>query len=330
MNILNQADREAFFQGVLRWEETANGLRPWRFTAGQARHYAQAEAWDVRSRCGAGQLLALETDSPTVALEFTVQPGARNHLHLDAEVDNVMRRLIDFDDVAEESLRLVIPLPDHPEGKGHTLRFLHHHCRPLLWHAIEVDAGATVAPLPRPPRRLLCLGDSITQGMTALYPFSTYTTELARLLDAELLNQGVGGDVFDPAALDEGIDFTADFITIAYGTNDWNGKRPLETVQATLAAYLEKLKTIWPQARVALLTPLWRTCGGELREGRTLCQFGAGLAAVAQDAGVPVIDGLTLVPNGPLYFADGTHPTDLGFMHYATNLYRALRQAWHL
>jgi hypothetical protein len=37
---------------------------------------------------------------------------------------------------------------------------------------------------------------------------------------------------------------------------------------------------------------------------------------------VTVVDGSTLVPHLPAMFADGTHPNDEGFLHYAINLHR--------
>ena len=47
----------------------------------------------------------------------------------------------------------------------------------------------------------------------------------------------------------------------------------------------------------------------------------------AEALGLTVIDGLTLVPPMPEFFADEyLHPNDLGFGVYAENLIRALNQ----
>lgn len=45
-------------------------------------------------------------------------------------------------------------------------------------------------------------------------------------------------------------------------------------------------------------------------------------------AGLPSTPGQPrqLVPHQAFYFADGTHPNELGFMHYATNLFRLLAE----
>ena len=44
----------------------------------------------------------------------------------------------------------------------------------------------------------------------------------------------------------------------------------------------------------------------------------------AEEAGISVIDGYSLFPHKDLYMADSVHPNDLGFAHYAANIFRIL------
>ncbi len=168
--------------------------------------------------------------------------------------------------------------------------------------------------------------DSITQGMDARGPASIYTTQLARMLNAELLNVGVGGHIYDLDALDDELPFTPDLVTIAYGTNDWSRGLSQDQIARTVEDYLQRLtSTIARSARVFVLTPLWRHNGHETKAGGTLVEFSQAIAnAAAGIEGVSVVDGTSLVPHRADLFADGTHPTDEGFLHYAINLHRAI------
>ena len=70
-------------------------------------------------------------------------------------------------------------------------------------------------------KRILCFGDSISQGYDALYPSNQYTPQLAKLLDAEEYNKAIGGEIFRPELALARDDFEPEYITVAYGTNDW-------------------------------------------------------------------------------------------------------------
>ena len=88
---------------------------------------------------------------------------------------------------------------------------------------------------------LVFIGDSITQGMDARGPASAYAVQLARVLDVELLNQGVGGHIFDLDALDDELPYHPDIITIAYGTNDWSRDTTREEISSRVERYLTRL-----------------------------------------------------------------------------------------
>ena len=84
---------------------------------------------------------------------------------------------------------------------------------------VQIDEGASLTGLYR-PRKLLCFGDSITQGVYSNHPSLSYACRLADLLDADLTNKGIGGDMVFPELVCEREANTPDLITVAYGTND--------------------------------------------------------------------------------------------------------------
>ncbi|MBN1669389.1 MAG: SGNH/GDSL hydrolase family protein [Kiritimatiellae bacterium] len=119
-----------------------------------------------------------------------------------------------------------------------------------------------------------------------------------------------------------------DLVTVAYGTNDWNFHETADAFRAACSGYLAKLADLVPEARVVVLTPIWRA---DLDESKTMGPFSLVADIIREESaahpGIEVVDGLGLVPHTPEYYADQrVHPNDLGFMHYAANLVRHLRE----
>lgn len=323
MNLLD-GGADGWFHGALGTSIEDGAVSPRRLTARQLALFDRSEGLRLRARCSAGTALALRTDSPFLELELDVLGGARTYLGLDLEVDGVRAGGVRLDPAGDtwagrfelagaglRGVRLFLPV-----------------CRRVRIRRVGLAPGARVAPLPPPALKLLCLGDSITQGMDALSPACSYPAQLALLLGAELLNQGVGGHVFEPAAFDEELPFAADVVTVAYGTNDWSSGRDADGVRAVAGAYLAKVRRRYPEAMIAAVGPLWRANGAQVLAGGDLAAFSrAILAAAAEVDGIVAVDGSGLVPHQPWCFADGVHPNDLGAVHCAAHLYRALRLA---
>ena len=168
-------------------------------------------------------------------------------------------------------------------------------------------------------RKLLALGDSITQGFKAIFEHHTYVNILADAVDAEVVNQGLGGDVFYPDNLDPELPFAPDLITVAYGVNDWT-QNILFTDRSQ--RYLERLTEIYPETPIVMLLPIW--CVGDLgiHDGHTLPEVRAFLREVASRfPTVRVVDTVDFVPHlREYYLPDGVHPNDLGFLYYGTRL----------
>ncbi|MDA0746043.1 MAG: SGNH/GDSL hydrolase family protein [bacterium] len=316
---------EAYFQGVLEVVREEEGVRLLRMTREQLAYYDQNEGWAVRARCNAGVVLTLRTDSAFLDVEMDILPGARKYLGLDVEIDGVISQAVRLTEVEGTYRQRLF------EASERHMREVRVYFAPnveVRLRRVELEDGASVEVVEQPASRLLCLGDSITQGMDALSPCSTYPVQLSRLLGAELLNQGVGGHVFDVDSLDPELGFEPDLVTVAYGTNDWGRGIGPSGVQRAARAYLQKLREMFPveRTRIVVLSPIWRVVGHEEKGGVGLPEFGRMILETAKEIdGVETVDGLALVPNQPWYLQDGTHPNDLGFLHYGLNLYRLLR-----
>ena len=180
--------------------------------------------------------------------------------------------------------------------------------------------------------KILCLGDSITQGYDAYHSSLSYVNRLSEALDAEILDQAIGGEIFDKKILDEALPFDPDLITVAYGTNDWAVQPNKETFLTAAEAFFERIKEIYPDKKIVYISPIWR---GDYQRpfGNQDTQVGAfdesvkALQALAKAYDLFVVDGIPLTPHISDFFADQIlHPNDLGFGFYAENLLRAMKE----
>ncbi len=205
--------------------------------------------------------------------------------------------------------------------------------RIVLPHSAGVKLGAlelTDAGYIRPVKKntvILAYGDSITQGYDALHPTNTYAMRLADEFDAEIFNKGIGGAAFSPAfaAVKNGID--PDFITIAYGTNDWTS-RTYERISQDATAFIQNVVTNYPTKPIFVLSPIWRwDIDTEKPSGRFGVVEEILAAACKAHKNVTFISGTDLIPHDGAYFGDlRLHPNDKGFEEYFNNLIPAIKK----
>ena len=185
---------------------------------------------------------------------------------------------------------------------------------------LSIEHASFVSPVKR-NKRMIAYGDSITHGYDALHPSNAYAVKLAHALDAELLNKAMGGEVFFPPLAAIKADFMPDYVTVAYGTNDW-GTFSAEDFEKNADEFFARLSANYPCARIFAILPIWREdCEKVYKVGR----FGD-LAKIIQCVTVkyhPIIciPGIDLVPHDTSFFSDGyLHPNDAGFLYYAEHL----------
>lgn len=326
MNLLETHDPGIFFSGTLGLEPDNGGWIPRRFTQRQLREHAGVgENRRIRTECAVGVVVRLATDSPWLELAFDCLGGARAYLGVDVDVDGRTFPAFHADHFEGAFRQRVFDAAGAP-GRLRRIEVWLPDATVVRLREINIAAGGTAEPLPPPPVSLLCLGDSITQGMHTVSPSTTYPALLARLLGAGVLNQGIGGHVFDAASLDDTPGFEPGLVTVAYGTNDWSRGIGEAEIRTNAAAYAGRIRELFPAAPITVVSPLWRDTGGAPKGGGlTLDAFGRVIReAVADLPGTTVVDGYDLVPPDARYFVDGIHPNELGFMHFAVNLHRRL------
>lgn len=195
--------------GAARVLQTRDGIRFWRFTQDQEEAYRPDRPemgmnYYSRATACSGIRFVFGTDSGKMKLK--VRPHkATSRTFFCFEVFADGKPVGKLDNLGDKTYPTGKPDAPYslgayekefslPEGmKMVTVYFPFTVCPAL--QELALDDGATVTPVRR-DKKLFCFGDSITQGYDAMYPSGHYTAALADMLDAELFNKGIGGEIF--------------------------------------------------------------------------------------------------------------------------------------
>lgn len=329
--ILNKEKLNELIKGTLTVSEEDGWFRLYRFTEKQFDYYLEKtpDTFYPKTFATAGMKLELVTDAKELSFDFRVfAASSRTFYSVDLYVDGVFcdeHYVMNFR--REKSGRVSFALP---EGTHRLTVYFPNLMRMDIANVCLTDAS--FADSVSSKMKILCLGDSITQGYDAYHSSLSYVNRLSEALDAEILDQAVGGEIFDAKILDEELPFDPDLITVAYGTNDWAVQPNKETFLAAAEAFFKKIKEIYSDKKLVYISPIWR---GDYQRpfGNQDTHVGAfdesvkALQSLAKENGLFVVDGIPLTPHISDFFADQIlHPNDLGFGFYAENLLRALRE----
>ena len=174
---------------------------------------------------------------------------------------------------------------------------------------------------------MLIFGDSITQGYDALRPSLHHTSRLCETLNVEGFNKAIGGEIFFPDLARLKDDITPDYITVAYGTNDWS-HCDRDTFIKNCTEFYQALSNNYPTAKIFAITPIWRgdcivpSAFGDFSDIQKCIDN-----ATENIKNITLIPGFNFVPKEAKYFADlrVLHPNDEGFDYYYNNLYQKLK-----
>ena len=209
-----------------------------------------------------------------------------------------------------------------PEGKKQVRLYM-----PAICHVELTDValkGATYLKPVENKYHWLAFGDSITEAHSSAMPSMQYTEQVARAIDAEVFNQGTGGEQYMAKKIVPGSYPQVDFITVAYGTNDFTHCPNKETFDRELSGFYRALHEEFGDTPVLVLLPLWRELE---RKGDTfalgsLQQVRDRIRAEAEKYPANrAVDCGGFIPPVYDFFADkGLHPNALGHTFYAQGL----------
>ena len=201
-------------------------------------------------------------------------------------------------------------------------------------------------------KKIVFLGDSITQGTGASDKSLCYVNRFAAMTGANVVNHGIGGTriarrkvphenpVFDQdfCGRYHKMDDDADIVVVFGGTNDYgHGDAPLGhmwdrdvwSFYGACHVLFSGLIAKYPDKPIVIMTPMHRET--ELEKTPGLLAFVQAEREVAEFYSIPVLDlwsNLGICAQVPeqkeLYFKDRVHPNDAGHEKIAYTLKRFL------
>ena len=183
---------------------------------------------------------------------------------------------------------------------------------------VQLDYGATCE-RQKFDRKFLIIGDSITQAWPTKIDSNGYGHLISMHYNADSIIYGVGGGIFNASILGSTPEFDPELITVAFGTNDWARSYSAATIENNMRAFLDKLKELYPDAKIIGITPLWRK-DADNKKAITFDEARALIKSIYEEYGIPCVDGEAMMGHDDKFFADDVHPNDEGHKEYAKNL----------
>ena len=334
-------------------------MRPLRFSEDQLRALGSVQAWHPglyrqMARATSGICVEFETDAREVALEVQVdqepkatrailnevnrrnpdEPRACDGISADVGRRHIACRMPASNEVLmhfelsgqdpEDALGLQ-PLPGM--GRNRHVRIWLPALRGCVVRDVFCD-GTYIHPVPH-RKVLLVLGDSIAQGFVSGDPAFAWPSLLAVRLGYDVINQGLGGQVFQPGSL-YGVAGLADVgrIIVSYGENYRYEPCLPRRVSRDVRSYLLEVSRLWPRVPTQVISPLWHD--ETVSPSSTVScyeQVPTFLEAhVAPHDQMTFVDGMELLDHDNALLADGfEHPNARGNRQIATRLNAVIR-----
>ncbi|MBQ3907404.1 MAG: SGNH/GDSL hydrolase family protein [Lachnospiraceae bacterium] len=322
-----------FYFGAYRFEETEDGwLKAFQYSKAQEEYFKEAfDFWYDRCTASTAKTIEFITEATKLSFDFKIiWMGSPDSFEL--AVDGQITKIAYVMDFMKEGM----PEPDFskgfpgwnlpkegkiawelPEGKKSVVIYLPSDATVLVKN-FELNGTAE---RPQKNEKVLWLGDSITQGFGPLRSAQTYVSVANRILNYDIVNQGIGGYVYDKKSLMKMDGYQPEKIIVALGTNQYG-----DETMAAVEEYYETLTGIYGhEIPILCISPIWR---GDQPEGyEKFVSFCEGIKEVAgRYQNVTIIDGFTLVPHLKEYYLDNLHPNCLGAENYGRNLVEMIRK----
>ncbi len=343
---LNYEQIKAVITGAEIIEECIGGYKFSRFTKEQKGLYenfseeqaaifeGRSEACLLRAKSTSGIKLSFRTDSESLFLRVFVTPGSsRQYFSIDVFANGECVGVINNYNKAEmtgDYTATELPLGSF-EKNFELWKGMKEITVYLPWSVgtmiedISIDDGAVLYPMKR-KKTLLSFGDSITQGYDALRSSGTYVARLARALNADEVNKGIGGEMFLPELAASAENFVPDYVTVAYGINDWSHKSRIQ-YEKDCRRFFDNLSKAYPNSKKFAITPIWTAIMNEEKSFGRFEDVDETIRGCIVDESITVISGMELVPHDEKLFGDlSVHPNDKGFGYYFENLLNEIKK----
>ena len=332
-----------YLHGSVGIEQLRGGwFSPLRITSGQMRYLGSVAAlhpgqFRGMARCTAGITLEFETDASTISVPLRHVPAPQGTRFVMGEVAKADPKLpglfedfsVEVDGKAHPYLQyfdssLYIDIKGNTGrlpgfGDPHSIRIWLPALSGVELSEISCD-GSFIKPVEK-RRTILVLGDSIAQGYAVTAPALTWPARLGKMLDADVINQGIGAQVFQPGTVPR-LDEAPCAVVVSYGENYRYEKLSFSQIERDVRSYLSEVAALFEDVPVFVVSPLWHNEQvSPSPNADSLAFVRLLLEELCSAHGFHFVDGAKLIDADPALFADGyEHPGDAGMAQIAQRL----------
>lgn len=183
---------------------------------------------------------------------------------------------------------------------------------PLFLMFAFVSCTKNSVPNPNLERKIVCFGDSLTEGKGA-NPGETYPDFLNKMTNIQVINLGVSGNtsVQGLARIDDVIKQKAFLVLVEFGANDFFKKVPMKDTKQALETIVDKLQETG--AVVVLIST----------EDTQLPELYNTVKEIAKNKKTKFIDGmLNDIWDNRALFSDTLHPNSDGYKIVAEKIFK--------
>ena len=321
------------FHNVYDVKEQDGRYIPMRFTDRQLASLGEINPmFEQFGRCAAGASLVFDTDAEEISFSYQYTIRYTKTGGFDVYENG---QLFHNMPLPEETCEGVFRYRKKSAGTTRIEIYLPANAEMALW---DFCIGA-YSPVAAPSgKQVLYYGDSLTQSAYTCTPSLSFATIAARRTSTRFLNRGVGSLFYDERALDENDNVKPDIIFCEFGGNDfirhengnvvfvegkvqYNDMEDLPLLIAKAEAYLLKLKRIYPNAKIYVISKIWYAA--EVPQQRQIVEdaYIAKIQILTRKLGLPCIDGYTLGAHiRECHAQDGIHFNALGGVLVADSL----------
>ena len=302
--ILTTEEILALSVGVVDYEETDGKLHLYRCLREQQEAYGKLSEtlglWSGRTN---GVRLDFVTDSSFFS--FKVIVGKKYELfvngsktdHIELSAGEIFYKELDTSNGAN---RLTLIFPSHELG---------------VIDDIILSEDATYSRYKHTfGKKILFIGDSITQGWDTVSDSNSYAYQVSLRYDADTVIFGVGGAYFHESIVPSVDNYKPDIVIVAFGANDHS--KGEETLIKNMHGFLDKLLPLYKDSQIIGLTPI----RGRNAPREEKSDFRKRIESIYDEYGIEYIDGASLVSMSDDNYADSYHPNDKGYLEMADNL----------
>ena len=303
-------------KGACYFEIKDGYLSSYRFSKAQIENLLQNaydKCWLTYALMSGPQRIEFKTSSTEISFDYKASKSHANNT-IDLYIDNVLYRVYHINDTLKGKVAFFLP-------QGQKLVSIYMPCESTVQiKNFTINGG--YKSVKKSEKRVLIIGDSITQGAGPEVASLAYADALARELGYDILAQGIGGYRYEPNDIMKIDGFEPDKIIVALGTN-WYDDSSYD-YELNVSEFYKKLTSVFPNIPILAITPIWR---GDIDNwDRFIWCINKIKDTCAKYECIRLVDGFTLVPNVEECFSDKAHPNCFGSLMYSSNLIKAIKK----